>query len=145
MQLRRLTATLDNAVEQAYRNAGLDFRPRYFPIFQLLLEEEAATVGEIVNVVGLTQPAVTQTLNLMRQNGLVSVIASKDQRERHYTLTEQARDQVASLQPIWDAVAKAAADLDRLLPSPLGETVEAAIQQLVQTPFSKLIQRRLSK
>ena len=30
-RLRLLVAALDDAVEQAYRDAGLNFRPRFYP------------------------------------------------------------------------------------------------------------------
>ena len=35
--LRNLSETLDRAVEEAYRDAGLSYRPRYTPVFRALL------------------------------------------------------------------------------------------------------------
>ena len=83
-RLRLLTAALDDAVEQAYREAGIDFRPRFYPYFRLMIAQESASVGECVSRLGFTQPAATQTLQVMQREGLIEPVAGKDRRERRF-------------------------------------------------------------
>src|SRR3546814_19627708 len=70
-RLRLLVAALDDAVEKTYRDAGLNFRPRFYPYFRLLMARDSASVGECVAALGFTQPAATQTLQMMVRAGLI--------------------------------------------------------------------------
>ena len=82
-QLRHLIELLDGAVEQAYVEAGLDYRPRYTPVMRVLAEQPSATIGELAALGGLTQPAATQTVALMVKKGLLTVDAGgEDGRQR---------------------------------------------------------------
>jgi len=59
-QLRHLIELLDGAVQQAYVDAGLDYRPRYTPVMRVLAQQQSATIGQLAELAGITQPAVTQ-------------------------------------------------------------------------------------
>ncbi|MDT0131515.1 MarR family transcriptional regulator, partial [Acinetobacter baumannii] len=79
---------LDGAVEQAYVDAGLDYRPRYTPVMRVLAEHESATIGTLAALGGLTQPAATQTVALMAKKGLLTIAASgEDGRQRLVSLS----------------------------------------------------------
>ncbi|HEX9807850.1 MAG TPA: helix-turn-helix domain-containing protein [Alteraurantiacibacter sp.] len=143
--MRLLTAALDDAVEEVYELHGLDFRPRYFPFFRMLMERESASVGEFVSALGFTQPATTQTLHVMREAGLVEPVQTGDRRMRRYRLTQQAKEMVPRLEEIWAAVAAAADRLDKALPAPLGSTVDAALEHLSSRPFREIIEREMAE
>jgi MarR family transcriptional regulator, organic hydroperoxide resistance regulator len=144
-RLRQLVAALDGAVEQVYRDHQLDFRPRFYPYFCLLLEYEELTVGEFVTRLGFTQPAVTQTLNVMHKAGLVGRAATKDKRERRYALTDKAMAMLPILKLIWTATAAAAQTLERSLPTPLRHSIDVALAQLAHEPFGQLIEKELER
>lgn len=144
-RLRQLVAALDGAVEQIYRDHRLDFRPRFYPYFRLLLEHKELSVGQLAERLGFTQPAVTQTLSVMHKAGLVSITATKDKRERHYVLTEVAMAMLPSLRAIWTATDSAAGALEKSLPMPLRATIDAAIAQLEREPFGRLIEKELGR
>lgn len=144
-RLRLLTAALDDAVEQAYREAGIDFRPRFYPYFRLMIAQESASVGECVSRLGFTQPAATQTLQVMQREGLIEPVAGKDRRERRFALTAASRAMIPQLESIWAAIAEAAHALDAALPHSLSETVNAALRQLERQPFGDLINKELSR
>lgn len=143
-RLRLLIAALDDAVERAYRDAGLEFRPRFFPYFQLLMRRESASVGECATELGFTQPAATQTLQLMARSGWIEVVPGEDRREHRYALTTAARDRMPALQSIWDAIARAADALDSTLPAPLATTIDAALASLDRESFHALIAKELN-
>lgn len=142
--MRLLVAALDDAVEQTYRDVGLNFRPRFYPYFRLLMARESASVGECVAALGFTQPAATQTLQTMARAGLIESVAGRDRRERRFALTGAARAMIPELESIWAATAGAAQALDALLPHPLGDTVDAALEQLERRSFGDLIRKERS-
>ena len=143
--LRQLVDALDGSVDEMYRRRGLAFRARFFPYFRLLETHDRLAVGEFAAMLGCTQPAVTQTLALMRGEGLVELVPSDDRRERRYRLTGQARDMLADLRRVWAAAERAAARLDATLPAPLAATVTGALQQLSLTPFQQMIEEELHR
>ncbi|MBW8899526.1 MAG: CPBP family intramembrane metalloprotease [Massilia sp.] len=71
-QLRHLIELLDGDVAQAYVEAGLDYLPRYTPVMRVLAAQQAATIGQIAQAAGITQPAATQTVARMKEVGLIT-------------------------------------------------------------------------
>jgi DNA-binding MarR family transcriptional regulator len=63
--LRRLIEHLDGAVEQAYVDAGLDYRPRFTPILRALLNDGPASLRTLSARTGVTHSAVSQTVSQM--------------------------------------------------------------------------------
>lgn len=143
--MRLLTASLDDAVEEIYKVRGLSFRPRYFPYFKMLMECESVSIGEFVSALGFTQPATTQTLQVMREAGLVERVQTGDRRVCRYRLTQETKAIVPRLEEVWAAVAAAAERLDQALPAPLGSTVDAALGHLSSHPFRQMIELEMAE
>jgi DNA-binding MarR family transcriptional regulator len=108
------------------------------------MRRESASVGECATELGFTQPAATQTLQLMARSGWVEVVPGEDRREHRYALTTAARDRMPALQSIWDAIARAADALDSTLPAPLATTIDAALASLGRESFHALIAKELN-
>jgi len=142
-QLRALMTKLDGDVQTIYDEAGLPFRPRFFPIVQHLLGHGPATVTALARAIGVSQPAATQTLREMAKLGLVDGQAGADARERLIGLSDRGAELADQLTPIWNAVREAAEELDRQLPHPLSQTVQSALAALDNEPFRERIRRRL--
>lgn len=134
-QLRHLLELLDGAVTQAYQDAGLAYRPRYTPVMRVLAEHEHATIGQIAAAAGITQPAATQTVALMKREGLVSVEPGRDGRHRAVRLSAQGRTLLVPLAACWTATRAAADSLDRELAFPLSQCLAEAIRALAAKPF----------
>ncbi|WP_188564648.1 MarR family winged helix-turn-helix transcriptional regulator [Undibacterium terreum] len=129
--LRHLIELLDGAVEAAYKDAGISYRPRYTPVMRVLIRHESATIGQIAEAAGITQPAATQTVALMVKNGLISAKSSADDgRQRLIQLTDKGRELLPRLQASWQATAMAADSLQADLKHPLQQTLEDAITAL---------------
>ncbi|MBV8665585.1 MAG: MarR family transcriptional regulator [Burkholderiaceae bacterium] len=138
--LRHLIELLDSAVERAYTDAGLDYRPRYTPVMRVLIRQGPATIGEIAESAAITQPAVTQTIGRMTEAGLVSIVPGvRDARQRIVQLTPEGQTLVSELERCWRATALAAQSLDQDLALPLGDVLEAAILALEKHPFEERI------
>ncbi|MEC4594086.1 MULTISPECIES: MarR family winged helix-turn-helix transcriptional regulator [Nitrospirillum] len=139
-QLRHLIDLLDGAVDAAYGEAGLDYRPRYTPIMRVLAAHGSLTIGRIAELAGITQPAVTQTLALMKADKLVSITASdSDARQRLVRLSDHGVSLLGRLQDCWDRTRQAADSLDADLPYPLSQCLREAIEALHKRPFGDRI------
>jgi len=139
-QLRHLIELLDGAVQQAYTDAGLDYRPRYTPVMRALAQQQSATVGQLAELAGITQPAATQTVALMKKEGLLLVAASdEDGRQRVVRLSRKGEDLLPHLQACWKATRRAADSLDAELEFPLSECLAQAIAVLEQRSFGDRI------
>lgn len=139
-QLRHLIELLDGAVEAAYVEAGLNYRPRYTPVMRALAAVDALTIGEIAAQAGITQPAATQTVAVMVKEGLLVTSAGKqDGRQKMVRLSEAGREMLPRLQQCWQATALAAASLDAQLPYALSRTLADAIEALKGESFGERI------
>lgn len=139
-QLRHLLELLDGAVEQSYLDAGLSYRPRYTPVMRVLIERESATIGDIAEIAHITQPAATQTIALMINEGLVSAKpGAADGRQRLISLTDAGRKLLPRIQACWQATAVAATSLEADLPQSLSQALAAAIATLETKPFGERI------
>ena len=139
-QLRHLIELLDGAVQQAYADAGLDYRPRYTPVMRILAQQQSATIGQLAELAGITQPAVTQTVALMKKEGLLLVAASgEDGRQRVVRLSRHGEALLPRLQACWQATMRAADSLDAELEFPLSDCLAQAIAVLGQRSFGDRI------
>ncbi len=139
-QLRHLIELLDGAVEQAYVDAGLDYRPRYTPVMRVLAERPSATIGELATLGKITQPAATQTVALMVKKGLLTVAAcGEDGRQRVVRLSAAGEALVPQLRACWQATKSAADGLDAELAFPLSACLEQATAALEKRSFGARI------
>jgi DNA-binding MarR family transcriptional regulator len=141
--LRALLAHLDGDVERLYREAGIDFRPRYYPIARALLHEPRVTLAHLARECGLTHSAISQTVSEMARRGLVVARPGKDGRERLVSLTPRGKRACARLDALWNAVRLAAADLDAELTVPLSALAAEALGALERRSFAERVRRRL--
>ncbi len=145
-QLRHLIELLDGAVEQAYVDAGLDYRPRYTPVMRVLAQQESTTVGQLAELAGITQPAATQTVALMKKEGLLLVVASdEDGRQRVVRLSPKGKALLPHLQACWQATRQAADSLDAEMEFPLSACLAKAIAVLGQRSFGDRIREASKK
>jgi len=144
--LRHLIELLDGDVEQAYRDLGLPYRPRFTPVVRALMESEPRSIRDIADHSGLTHSAVRQTVAEMSRAGLVSLVWDKaDGRARLARLTERCRGMLPRLKRQWDATNSAADGLDQELSGSLREVVTEAIAALERSPFRKRIEKRMKR
>ena len=133
--LRHLIELLDGAVEQAYKDAHLDYRPRYTPVVRALIATGPASIKDLAAHAGLTHSAASQTVAQMRRVGLVEIERGADLRQQVVSLTTRAKAMVPALEQMWQFVNEAAGDLDAELMYPLSQVLEDAILALERRPF----------
>ncbi len=143
-KLRLLLARLDGELSDLYAAQGHDFRPRFFPVFQLLIRDGAASVGAVAKSLRASQPAATQTLAEMTRLGFIEMRPGADRRERVVELTESGKETAAMLVPTWRAVGAAARELNAELSCPLSQILDEAIEALDRTSFGIRIAKNLT-
>lgn len=134
-QLRHLIELLDGDVAQTYADIGLDYRPRYTPVMRVLQQHGTASIGRITEACGISQPAVTQTVGLMKKKGLVNVSTGADGRQRLVSLTPHGRAVLVDVVACWSATTAAADQLDAELGVPLSSCLAEAIKALKSRSF----------
>ncbi|MFC5742171.1 MarR family winged helix-turn-helix transcriptional regulator [Dyella tabacisoli] len=138
--LRHLTELLDGAVEDSYRQAGLDYGPRFTPVIRALIALGPSSIRAIADHAGMTHSAASQTVAQMTLHKWVKGGRSGDGRERIISLTAGAGRKVALLERCWAATYIAATELERDLSVPLSQVLHEAIEALERRPFSARLQ-----
>jgi DNA-binding MarR family transcriptional regulator len=134
-RIRHLLDLLDGDLTRVYREAGLDYRPRYTPVIRALHELGPSSIATLAAHAGLTHSAVSQTVAEMKRRRLLRVTRGSDARSRKVSLSPSAEHLLPQLGSLWAATAAAAATLDGELKTSLVAAVEEAITALEHRPF----------
>lgn len=111
-RLKRLSERLLNDASKVYAHAGHDTQPKWFTLLALLNTRKKITVVDAAELLGLTQPAISQfSKELVAQGLIVSKPCENDSRRRVMSLTTQGEALLEKMQPMCDAVETAAKQL----------------------------------
>lgn len=139
-KLRQLLGHLEGDVQAVYDAHGIMFKPRFYPLVQLLLRSAApVTLVHMATQIGVTHSAISQTVREMREADLVVVEPGQDARERYIRLSDAGHRLAGELRPIWTAVIAAEDALDAALPMPLRQLLDEANRNLTTVPFRERI------
>lgn len=140
-RLKRLAEQLQSGVADILAERGTPIPPGQLPLLVAIGEGKAMTVAQLVDAVGVSQPAVSRMLGALQAAGLVSMeVDGDDARVRRAGLTPRATQMLEEMRTtIFPKVAAGAAELcegldllDRIA------TVEDRNRQL---PFAERIRR----
>lgn len=111
-RLKRLGERMQAGAARVITGAGLQMQPAHMPLL-VALDGRALTIGQLVQVVGISQPGVTRGVGQLVDLGLVRAETGSDQRHRTISLTEDGAAAIARAKLfVWPQVTKA---VDRLL------------------------------
>jgi DNA-binding MarR family transcriptional regulator/N-acetylglutamate synthase-like GNAT family acetyltransferase len=92
-RLKRLAERLQAGAERIAVECGLPTQPSQMPLLTALYRQGPMTVSEAVQVLGISQPAVTRNLSRLVEIGLVETSRdARDQRSKALSLTRTGRD-----------------------------------------------------
>ena len=104
-RLKRLSEILMKDVKMIYKSLYIDFEPSHMPVIRTIYEEQKITVGEISNLLNISQPAITQFINAMRKKNLIITSFDKiDKRKKIISLSKNGKMTIQKLQPIWEVI-----------------------------------------
>lgn len=111
-RLRRLGERLQSQTDLLLEEAGIAVPASYFPFLAALDRLGSASVGEITEAVGISQPGVTRVLDKLQEAGLVqSRQLTADRRVRTVALSRSGQQLVARAKhAVWPIIEAAVAD-----------------------------------
>jgi DNA-binding MarR family transcriptional regulator/N-acetylglutamate synthase-like GNAT family acetyltransferase len=111
-RIKNLGELLMKDMARIYKEQGVDFEPRWFSFFQLILQKKEVSVTAIAHDLKQTHPAVVQVINMLEKKGLVLTTKDKgDKRKRLVRLSPKGMRLADKLEPVWLKVKEAALEL----------------------------------
>ena len=112
-RLRRLSERIDRDAGRLYAQAGIPFEQRWYGVLNQLVLNGPMSVGDLAQVLGITQASVSQTRQSLAAAGLIGGAPdAADGRRRTLHLTPGGQALVARLAPLWAVLIATAAELD---------------------------------
>lgn len=141
-----LLAALDAQIESLYTDRGIEgVRPRFaYPLIRLA-HTGPLTIRELADSLGRSHSAMSQTLTVMRREGLVGSELGTDARTRRITLTDRGRALIPFLEAEWRATEAAVAELDDEIPHALSAVVAELERALERRPMRDRILAHLDE
>ncbi len=93
-RLKRLAERLQTDAARIVGEAGLPVQPTHMPLL-VALDREPMTIGQLVDVVGTSQPGITRGIGQLVEMGLVQSERGEDQRQRLISLTGEGQAAMA--------------------------------------------------
>lgn len=89
-RLRLMTAIITDDASKIYELYGVEFVPKWFPVFYTLTEDRELTITEIANEIGHSQPSVSKIIQEMIVAGIIKEsLKTDDKRKNNVVLTEK--------------------------------------------------------
>ena len=139
-RLQRLSDRIRKDGFEIYKEMGIDFEPKWFPVIYVLHKKRVLSVVEIATEIGYTHPS---TITLLKELEKEKIISSKkdktDERKRLLQLSTKGQELVSKMGPAWDIITEATADLINTQ----NNLMQAIIEVEEQLKLKSFIQRAL--
>ncbi len=107
-RLRVLSEGMMAIVKSVYDDFGLDFEPRWFPVFQLVRREPGLSIADCAERLGVSHTAVNALTGPLLKARLITLDANpRDARAKQLHLTRDGEILFTRLEPAWAALEKA--------------------------------------
>lgn len=111
-RLRRLSDRITRDSAKTYDMQGLEFEPRWFPVFFVLSKEGPTPVSALAEKIGQSHASVSQIARQMKKTGLIRKQRSTaDGRQTVLQLTEKGADLVGPMEELYRHVENGVIDL----------------------------------
>lgn len=126
-RLKRLSDYLMQQARDVYADHGIDFDPRWFPLFSLLSHRKEVGITEAAQELRLSHPQIIKLARELEKKGLLQSSSNpKDARSRILKLSPDGLQMLAQVKPLWHQVQKA---LEGIFPE-IGVDFLAAVRKL---------------
>jgi MarR family transcriptional regulator, repressor for mepA len=144
-KMQKLGYAIRREATQIYKENGIDFESKWFPVIYLLSMKSPLSVVELANELGYAHPSVIALIKELQSQKLVrSVSHKKDGRKRQLSLTPKAIEMVKKMEPLWDKMLRVNNSIinnkNNLLTA-----IEEAEAQLARESFYNRMQKMLKK
>jgi len=137
-RLLRLSEQLRRDGLLIYKEHGIAFEPKWFPVVYTLHVKPVLSVVEIANEIGYSHPSTISLLKEMEKQKLVQSKKDKtDERKRLIQLTLKGKQLVEQMQPVWNIMVDAITDLTNTKNKLMQAIIEVEEQLQQQTFFQR--------
>ena len=127
-----------------YAGLGVNFQPRWFGVYYILQEHGELPVTEVASRVGLSHPAIIKIVESMEEAGLIdSSRNNRDARKRMIALSDEAKNLLPQLQPIWKALEAEMIELFKKLGINILDVLSQIENELETKPVSQRVHERV--
>jgi len=143
-RLKRLAERMQADAGAIARNAGLPVAPSHAPLLAALDRYGTMTVGEAVEVLGFSQPAITRSLGALVELGLVETARDgRDQRQKRISLSPAGRATMADAKArVWPHIEAAVTEICAGLSGTLLDQIGGLEAALARKPLSRRLAER---
>jgi DNA-binding MarR family transcriptional regulator len=107
-RLQRLSDQLRKDGALIYRDNGIDFEPKWFPVIYTLHSKPGLSVVELAAEIGYAHPSTISLLKELEKNKLILSRKDRlDERKRILRLSDKGKQLVQQMQPVWQIMTKA--------------------------------------
>lgn len=137
-RLQRLSDQLRRDGALIYKDNGINFEPKWFPVIYALHQKPILSVVEIANEIGYTHPSTISLLKELEKQKLIRSKKDKsDERKRLLQLTDKGQTLIEQMKPVWQLMIKT---LEEMLNTPnniLAAVNEVEMQMQEQSFFQR--------
>lgn len=144
-RLKRLGELLQSQVSEVYAEQAVSFRARWFPVLIALSRTSPLSIVQLAAILGLTHTAIAQIAQEMEGQGLLgSQPDPRDGRRRLLGLTPEGVALFERLQPLWEEIRAATAELVAESGHDLLAAIAAMEERLAVRPMGDRLRARLT-
>jgi GNAT superfamily N-acetyltransferase/predicted transcriptional regulator len=111
-RMRRIADGITADVAEFMGTLHIEFEPRWFPLFYLLTLYPTMAIVDAAKHLGISHPAVNQiAAELLKAELIIQAKDDEDKRKRLLSLSEKGHTLLTSLQPVWQDIRLAAAEM----------------------------------
>jgi DNA-binding MarR family transcriptional regulator/N-acetylglutamate synthase-like GNAT family acetyltransferase len=135
-RLKRLAERLQADAAKVHRVMGVDAQPAELALLAALDRYGPLTVSQVVESLGVSQPAISRTATALAERGLVASVEAADLRQKTMKLTRKGQAIVAKAKTeAWPAIAEAVATMCAPLQGTLLEQIAELERRLTERPL----------
>lgn len=106
-RLQRLSEQLRKDGALVYKEFGIDFEPKWFPVIFTLHHKNLLSVVEIANEIAYTHPSTISLLKeLEKQQMIISKKDKTDERKRLIELAPKGIELIKKMKPAWEIISQ---------------------------------------
>ncbi len=146
-RMKRLTDRFMKGGHEAYKSLGIDFEPRWFSVFYLIVSQNIPlSISEIATFLKISHPAVIQTSQMLVKKELIkSFQDTEDRRIRRLVITEKGKELANFLLPIWNDFVEATAEMFEKANVDMLDVIERIEAQLDEDELGKRIIKKIKE
>jgi DNA-binding MarR family transcriptional regulator len=104
-RMKRMSETIMRSGAEVYKMYGLDFEPKWFPLYYYLSKKGESGIMEIADKLNVTHPAIIQIAKELEKKGLItSKKSDNDARKRNLKLSKKGLAMLPNMQKVWEEI-----------------------------------------